>query len=623
MLNFFFNLNKIKKINLNKLKYSLLTLQQQQTYSNLKYTQIYSQFSLQLSSQQFHSQLLSKQFFHSQQQSQQQQTNLYDTTTIPLNLIKYENDLKLKIKDKLPLIEQDYVQIITLYKQHLLPKHAHRILIEMSENGFPPSISTYNEVLDAYAEAKQPHEAELFFNGLIENEIEISIVTYGTLLKAFAHSSLPHEAERILNDMISKQNLVRDILPNLHCYNIVIDGFAKLGLHQDAIRIYDSIPVSLKPTMATYGSVLSSYRNEPALGEIFFNQLLENNIIPNQICFTILISAYSKSGFPNDAERILDLMGKYHHVGPITYNLVINSYCKKLDLDSAHNLIKKMENQGLKPDLINYTTLLNGYCHSSKPYLAVEILEKLRLKKYKPNVVTYNTLIKVFVSINKPEEGEKLLDEMIRLSIQPDLVTFTILMNGYGKVNQIDSVLRIYNYIKNNKSYQLNDYIFNTLIKCYCKSNQTNEAEKILHEMIELSQKQSSHTNNNNNDHHKIKPDIVSFNTVLSGYNREKNLEACERVFKLLQSQNLQPDLITYTSLITAYGVNNQPEKAEKIFRQLIKAGIKPDNFIFHQLIQSYQKANRESDVRRITKEMELDNLESKKKKAKNSTFYR
>ncbi|CAI9286828.1 unnamed protein product [Lactuca saligna] len=77
----------------------------------------------------------------------------------------------------------------------------------------------------------------------------------------------------------------------------------------------------------------------------------------------------------------------------VTYNTLIDAYCKSRKLDDAFKLFKTMTNKDLEPNLISYNVILNGLAREWRMNETDEVLEEMKHKRIIPDEVTYNTLV--------------------------------------------------------------------------------------------------------------------------------------------------------------------------------------------------------------------------------------
>jgi len=63
-------------------------------------------------------------------------------------------------------------------------------------------------------------------------------------------------------------------------------------------------------------------------------------------------------------------------------------------MDEAMDVLKKMQQRGIKPDEVAYNCMINGYAKKGMMGEALSTLENIHSKGIKPNVVIYNTVVK-------------------------------------------------------------------------------------------------------------------------------------------------------------------------------------------------------------------------------------
>jgi pentatricopeptide repeat protein len=153
----------------------------------------------------------------------------------------------------------------------------------------------------------------------------------------------------------------------------------------------------------------------------------------------------------------------------------------------------------------------------------------------KPNVQSFNTLIDTYSksisssqnydslegTIDAPDEAELLLNDMIDLYSRGEL-------KGNGP----------------------DIYSYNGVINCWSKSNQPNSPQRAF----DILQSMRSRNDNNNNNR-TIKPDTITYNSVLDAYARHGDVEGANKVWEMMKedSYTAKPNVRTYSILIDAW----------------------------------------------------------------------
>lgn len=154
----------------------------------------------------------------------------------------------------------------------------------------------------------------------------------------------------------------------------------------------------------------------------------------------------------------------------------------------------------------------------------------------KPNVQSFNTLIDTYsksisssqnydsleATIDAPDEAELLLNDMIDLYSRGEL-------KGNGP----------------------DIYSYNGVINCWSKSNQPNSPQRALQIL------QSMRKNRNDNSKTVIKPDTITYNSVLDAYARHGDVVGANKVWEMMKEDGsytaAKPNVRTYSILIDAW----------------------------------------------------------------------
>lgn len=105
----------------------------------------------------------------------------------------------------------------------------------------------------------------------------------------------------------------------------------------------------------------------------------------------------------------------------------------------------------------------------------------------------------------------------------------------------------------------------------------------------------------------KVKPDEITFNTLIKGYSMNRDKENAFKVFEEMKSFNLKPNDVTYNSLIDACVWCSDMDKAWSLFSEMQDNDIVPDNFTFSTLIKGIKSTkNPKKDQRDLEKAFSL-----------------
>ncbi|XP_010474658.1 PREDICTED: putative pentatricopeptide repeat-containing protein At1g02420 [Camelina sativa] len=251
---------------------------------------------------------------------------------------------------------------------------------------------------------------------------------------------------------------------------------------------------------------------------------LKNQFQPDLHTFNILLSGWKSS---EEAEAFFEEMkGKGLKPDVVTYNSLIDVYCKDREIEKAYKVIDKMREEDETPDVITYTTIIGGLGLIGQPDKAREILNEMKEYGCYPDVAAYNAAIRNFCIARRLGDADKLVDEMVKKGLSPNATTYNLffrvlsLANDLGRSwelykrmlgngclpntqscmflikmfkrhEKVDMALRLWEdmVVKGFGSYTL---VSDVLLDLLCDLAKVEEAEKCLLEMVEKGHRPSN-----------------------------------------------------------------------------------------------------------------------------------
>ncbi len=88
-------------------------------------------------------------------------------------------------------------------------------------------------------------------------------------------------------------------------------------------------------------------------------------------------------------------------------------------------------------------------------------------------------------------------------------IIYTTLIKGFSKSFKLDKALEIYTTMRKDDKIKPNNVTFNSLLDCCVRCNDINRATQIFYEMQVSG----------------VRPDLITFSTMIKGFCKEKNIE--------------------------------------------------------------------------------------------------
>ncbi|KAL5777091.1 hypothetical protein ACOSP7_010017 [Xanthoceras sorbifolium] len=174
------------------------------------------------------------------------------------------------------------------------------------------------------------------------------------------------------------------------------------------------------------------------------NDMVSKGMSSNAVTFNSLIQSFCKSGQMDHAKNVLEEMLSSDL--PITqgaYTSVVHWLCINSRFDSALRFIKKMLLRNLRPGEGLLTLLVGGLCKTGKHTEAIELWFRLLEKGIAANTVTSNALIHGLCELGDMQKAVKLLKEMLQKSLGLDKITYNTLILSFCREGKLEEAFKL------------------------------------------------------------------------------------------------------------------------------------------------------------------------------------
>lgn len=274
-------------------------------------------------------------------------------------------------------------------------------------------------------------------------------------------------------------------------YSHVLDGAAKLGLPEQAYRVFDEMRAvdHVEPTRETYIKLLrccaikgdknkatavfaeakrgkiqadvhlyNAYLSvlaekcDPLIFEVF-SDLKEDrerlSLKPNEESYLLMLKALEKTQNLDHAIRLYQQLRDPASVVPLTprvYALLIDICATRADKQLAADLIMDMRHRGHDPTADICARYMNVYVEANDPAV-LEVFEDLKRLGPQPNLEVYKTVLKYYAA-NNNESIYALFEEMKNGGIEPDLAAYNVMLSFTAKQGTAQRAFRLMDEIK-------------------------------------------------------------------------------------------------------------------------------------------------------------------------------
>lgn len=259
-------------------------------------------------------------------------------------------------------------------------------------------------------------------------------------VKTLAKSRKFFEIETLLESR--KKNLkARD---EVRLSSIIISyGYSKMLKH--ASRTFDQMPDlgCVHRTSISLNALLHSYNHSwkharvPAL----FKELCRKySIAPDAISYGILIKSICQNGKHENACQVLrEMEEKGIRASPITYTPILDALYRNKKKEEADELWKEMVSKGCVPDLAAYNVRAMYYAHNGKPEDVLKVFDQMESERLWPDVISYNLLITCYCKCGRHLDAKNVYKTMWEKSVIPNAATYRNFMYFLCKNGDFDA----------------------------------------------------------------------------------------------------------------------------------------------------------------------------------------
>lgn len=444
------------------------------------------------------------------------------------------------------------------------------IFFQMQPAGIYPNSFTFATVLGALAN-----------NGLVEKGIQIHamIIKSGFELATFVCNSLINMYSK--SGLINDAKVVFDGIRNrtVVSWNCMIAGFVTNGLAVEALELfYRMRVVGIDLTQSIFVSVIRLCTD---LQELDFAAQVHALVInsgfesdPN--VSTALMVNYTKCGEMNDAFIIFSTTPGVHNV--VSWTAIINGYLKNGEVKKAAEMFCQMNKEGVRPNHFTYSTILTAH-----PTISLFQVHAPVIKSNNERTASVGTaLLDAYVKIGHINDAERVFD----LVEEKDIVAWSAMLGGYAQVGDSIGAVRLFCQLAK-EGIDPNEYTFSSVINSCCNPMATVEQGKQLHArsiksghhtalcvssaLVTMYAKRGNIESANEIFRRQKERDIVSWNSMISGYSQHGYGTKALEIFEEMQTHNLELDNVTFIGVLTACTHAGLVEKGQSYFDMMVK----------------------------------------------------
>ncbi|KAK9920853.1 hypothetical protein M0R45_029393 [Rubus argutus] len=431
-----------------------------------------------------------------------------------------------------------------------------------------------NAHISSLCRKKLYREALEAFDQFLEENTNFKVFpsTYANLVSACSFLKSIEHGRKIHDHMLAS-NCEQDIILQNHILNM----YGKCGSFWDARKVFDEMP---ERNVVSWTSLIAGYsqnRQEDKAIELYF-QMLRTGCFPDHFTFGSIIKACSGSGnvwFGRQlhAHVIKSETGSH----PIAQNALTSMYAKFGLIADAFDVFTRV----VTKDLISWGSMIAGFSQLGYDNEALaHFKEMLRQGAYKPNEYIFGSAFSACSSLLQQEYGRQIHGMCIKFGFGRDNFAGCSLCDMYAKCGHLESARTVFCHIDRPDLVS-----WNAMISGFSNVGDANEAISFFSWM----------------QHMRLIPDEVSVLSVLSACTRSPTLYQGRQVHSYIIKTAFDFTVAVCNALLTMYAKCSNLNDAFIVFEDMRNHA---DSVSWNAMITACMQHNQAGEVFRLLKLM-------------------
>ncbi|KAK4433188.1 Pentatricopeptide repeat-containing protein [Sesamum alatum] len=373
-----------------------------------------------------------------------------------------------------------YTIVLRAYGQVGKIKLAEETFLEMLEAGCEPDEVACGTMLCSYARWGR-HKAMLsFYSAIQERGIMPSTAVFNFMLSSLQKKSLHSDVIYVWRQMVDK-----GVAPNHFTYTVVIGSFVKGGMGDEALKTFNEMKnLGFVPEESTYSLLisLSSKHGDKDEAVHLYEDMRSLGIVPSNFTCASLLALYYRTADYSKACSLFTEMERYGVIADeVIYGLLIRIYSKLGLYEDAQKTFSEIERLGQLSDEKTYTTMAQVHLNFGNFEKALDVMEQMKRNNISYSRFSYIVLLQCYIVKGDVASAEVAYEALSKAGV-PDGSSCKDMLNMYLRHGLYEKAKSFIAQIRNDK-IELNEELFMTVMKVYCKEGMLREVEQLMEEL--------------------------------------------------------------------------------------------------------------------------------------------
>ncbi|XP_074270022.1 uncharacterized protein LOC141592999 [Silene latifolia] len=168
--------------------------------------------------------------------------------------------------------------------------------------------------------------------------------------------------------------------------------------------------------------------------------------------------------------------------------------------------------------------------------------------------------------------AHQLFDEMPELKSERTVKSFNALLGACVSCKEFDKVNGFFRELPKKLGIKPDVVSYNTVIKGFCEMGSLDLAAAMLDEM----------------EKEGVTPDLITFNSLLDGFYKKRRFLEGEKMWGMMEKYNVVPDIISYNMRLLGLVLQDKMQEAVEFVEEIKNVELTPDKFTYNFLFKGF-----------------------------------
>ncbi|CAA0810681.1 Pentatricopeptide repeat-containing protein [Striga hermonthica] len=493
-----------------------------------------------------------------------------------------------EIKDKNVVT---WTSLLAGYAQKRMIREVAELFSSMRFEGVEPNPITFAAILGALANERAIRVGIQLHSLVIKNGLDSARVVGNSLVTLYSKCGMAREAKDVFGDTEGRDAV---------SWNGMIAGLIANGLELEALNTFDGMRLAgVKFTDTTFLTMikLCSKLKELGFAKQIHCQVIKTGFVHLENIRTALLGCYMKTCEMDDADKIFCGMETVQSV--VSWTAMIGGYLQNGKIAQAVEMFVRMRKCDVKPNQYTYSTVLASLETTSLFQVHADIIKT----NYESSSSAGTALLNAYIKMGMTNYAVK----VFRQIKEKDIVAWSAMLVGYAQEEDIEGAVNFFRQLTK-EGVIPNEFTFSSIINACATSSAATEQGKLFHAcsiksccnsalivssaLLTMYAKKGDISSANEVFKRQHERDLVSWNSMISGYAQHGYGEKALEVFDEMQKKKLEMDEITFIGVISACTHRGLVKEGEKYFDLMVNnLRISPTMEIYSCMVDLYSRA--------------------------------